>query len=234
MLGTVGVRLRRWPKGPAALSGCNISCLPHWPNLRVWPARTLKHSNQALQIRGFPLFLLSLAGCSVCGLGGRMQQSPSRPRFSPTHASSSSRPRRHGWRSDLGPRRHGRSSDLGRRRHIRSFDLGPRRHGRARNASPWPDSSPRRRRPLLAPSRRPRCTSLAGTCTERAGCQRAGPLDAKPVSSTHPPSTAFARGRRRLRRCFHSVAAAAADGRRAIAASPWLEGALARPEAGGR
>jgi hypothetical protein len=166
-------------------------------------------------------------------------QSPSRPRFSPTDASSSSRPRRHGrtsrprrhgWRSDLGPRRHGRSSDLGPRRHIRTSDLGPRRHGRARNASPWPDSSPRRRRTLLAPSRRPRCTSLTGTCTERAGCRRTGPPDAKPVYSTHLPSTAFARGRRRLRRCFRSVAAAAADGRRAIAASPWLEGALARPE----
>jgi rRNA maturation protein Nop10 len=182
-------------------------------------------------MHGFPSFLLSLAGCSVCGLGGRTQ-SPSRPRFSPTDASSSSRSRRHGRTSR--PRRHGRSSDLGPRRHTRSSDLGPRRHGRARNASPWPDSSPRRRRPLLAPSRRPRCTSLTGTCTERAGCRRTGPPDAKPVYSTHLPSTAFARGRRRLRRCFRSVAAAAADGRRAIAASPWLEGALARPEAGGR
>jgi hypothetical protein len=72
-------------------------------------------------------------------------------------------------------------------------------------------------------------TSLVGTCTERAGCRRAGPPDAKPICSTHPPSTAFARGRRRLRRCFRSAAvAAAADGRRAIVASPWLEGG-ARP-----
>jgi hypothetical protein len=36
-------RLRRWPEGPAVLSGCNFSCLLHWPNPRAWLVRTLKH-----------------------------------------------------------------------------------------------------------------------------------------------------------------------------------------------
>jgi hypothetical protein len=42
-------RLRRWPDGPAALSGCNLSCLSHWPNLRAWPARTSKHAKPGPQ-----------------------------------------------------------------------------------------------------------------------------------------------------------------------------------------
>jgi hypothetical protein len=63
--GPLRARLRRWPDGPAALSGCNLSCLSHWPNLRAWPARTSKHAKLGPKKREFPLFRFSPASCSV-------------------------------------------------------------------------------------------------------------------------------------------------------------------------